>query len=337
MSSVNLVNVLRGNHIESSHRGHVAVVDADGRLLYYAGNPEKVVYARSSMKPIQTIPVVETGAADRYEFKDDDLSLCCASHNGESFHTDRVLDILARTGLEIDALQCGTHPPRWEETYKKLILAGEQVTPLYNNCSGKHSGMLATAKHMGEDIDSYYLLDHPVQQRILDAVSEMCNYPREQIEIGIDGCGVPVHGLPLKNIALGFAKMANTSQLSASRAETSKRIITAMMNAPEMVGGTERFCSDFMKVGNGRFFGKVGAEAVYCVGDLKTGLGIAVKIEDGNARAVYPAIVHVLAELDLLSEEQQEGLASYYRPSLENARKEKIGELVPDFKLISIN
>ncbi|MBD8070571.1 asparaginase [Bacillus sp. PS06] len=330
---MNLVNVHRGNIVESAHQGHIAVVDANGKLLYALGDPDAVVFARSSMKPIQAIPVVETGAADHYQFSDHDLALCCASHSSESIHTDRVLDILKRMGIEKEALQCGTHIPRSQETYQKLIVAGEELTPLYNNCSGKHTGMLATAKHMNEDLASYYLLTHPLQQRILETVSEMCDYLKEQIEIGIDGCGVPVHGLPLKNIAFGYAKMADTTKLSEKRAKMVTRITNAMMNAPEMVAGTNRFCTDFMRIGNGRFFGKVGAEGVYCLGDKETGLGIAVKIKDGNERAVYPATIHVLRELGLLSAEQLQALSDYRKPPLKNARGEKIGELVADFKL----
>ncbi|MFC4322442.1 asparaginase [Litchfieldia salsa] len=333
MESINLVKVRRGNHIESVHRGHVAVVDSNGNLMNFAGNPYGKVYARSSMKPVQTIPLIETGAADTYEFSDADLSLCCASHNGESMHTDRVLEILKRIGLKDNSLQCGTHPPRWEETYKKLIREGKEITPLYNNCSGKHTGMLATAKYMNEPIETYYRVDHPVQQRILTAVSEICDYPKEDIEIGIDGCGVPVHGLPLINLAFGYAVMANPEKLNKKRAETVKRITNAMIAAPEMVGGTNRFCTDFMKTGKGRFFGKAGAEAVYCIGDKETGLGIAIKVEDGNGRAMYPVAVEVLNQLGLLTEHQIEDLMNHYKPKLRNARKEEIGQLIPDFTL----
>jgi L-asparaginase II len=331
--ATNLVNVTRGNIVESSHKGHVAVVDSNGKLLYYAGDPSSIVFARSSMKPIQAIPIVETGAADHYHFSDADLSLCCASHNGERMHTDRVLSMLGRAGIGDTCLKCGTHPPRWPDTYKELVLEGKEVTPLYNNCSGKHTGMLVTAQQMNEPLDQYYALEHPVQQRILAAVSEMTEYPKEKIEIGIDGCGVPVHGVPLENLAYGYAKLARPDGLPEKRRDAIKRITKAMVTAPEMVGGTDRFCTDFMIVGKGRFIGKAGAEGVYCIGDLETGLGIALKIEDGNARGAYPAAVEVLKQLDLISEEQIAELLNHYRPKLKNCREEEIGELVADFKL----
>ncbi|WP_316571432.1 asparaginase [Neobacillus sp. YIM B06451] len=335
MEATNLVEVYRGDLLESSHNGDIAVVDSQGTLLYYAGNPNRFVYARSSMKPIQAIPVVETGAADRFGFSDADLSLCCASHSGERQHTDRVLEILKRVGIDDSALKCGVHIPRWQNTYKELILSGQEVTPLFNNCSGKHAGMLATAKHMGETLENYYDPGHPVQQRILNAVSEMADFPKEDIKIGIDGCGVPVHGLPLERIAYSFARMANPSSLDESRQKTVKRITQAMIAAPEMVAGTDRFCTDFMIAGQGRFFGKAGAEAVYCIGDYETGLGIAIKISDGTPRAVYPAAVEVLKQLNLLSETQISQLNDHYLPTLKNARQEEIGRIVSNFSLVS--
>lgn len=336
MENNNLVKVRRGNHIESCHHVHIAVVDSNGDLLHHVGDPNGKVYARSSMKPIQAIPIVETGTADYYEFSEADLSLCTASHNGEDMHTDRVLSILGRVGLEFTALKCGTHIPRWQETYKNLILNGKEVTPLYNNCSGKHTGMLATAKFMGEPTETYYLQDHPVQQRIIQAISEMCDYPKDNIEIGIDGCGVPVHGLPLNRLAYGFARMAKPDSLGEKRANTVRRITNAMTAAPEMVGGTNRFCTDFMVAGKGRFFGKAGAEGVYCIGDKETGLGIAIKVADGNGRAVYPAAMEVLVQLGLLNDDQVEQLKEYHHPKLRNARNEVIGELIPTFQLKSV-
>ncbi len=333
MGTEALVKVLRGELVESLHRGHIAVVNANGELLYSSGNPQEVVYARSSMKPLQAIPLVETGAAEHFNFDDADLSLTCASHNGENQHTVRIQSILNRTGLSISDLQCGTHNPRWEETFIELIKNDKPITPIYNNCSGKHSGMLATAKHMNESTSDYYKLDHPVQKRILKVISELTEVPEDEIEIGIDGCGVPVHGLPLVNLALSFAKLADPRSLPVSRQESINKVTSAMMAAPEMVGGTERFCSDFMRVLDGRMFGKAGAEAVYAIGDKETGIGIAIKIEDGNGRATSPVAVEVLTQLGLLTDLQKEQLSSYHYPQLKNARKETIGELRPDFIL----
>ncbi|WP_342513117.1 asparaginase [Sporosarcina sp. FSL K6-1522] len=333
MDAEYLIDVIRGEMVESRHEGHVAVVNSEGQLLYYNGDPNRVTFARSSMKPLQAIPIVETGAADFYNYNQAELSLACASHNGENQHTDRVKNILHKLDLTIDHLKCGTHPPRWQETYEELMKSGKEVTPEYNNCSGKHSGMLATAKYMGERVDDYYKMDHPVQQRILEVISDLSEIPMDEIEIGVDGCGVPVHGIPLKNLAMSFAKMANPVAFPEKRKNAIERVTAAMMAEPEMVGGTDRFCSDFMRIEDGRMFGKVGAEGVYCVGDKETGLGIAIKIEDGNSRATSPAVVEVLKQLNLLNEEQQERLQAYHQPELKNARQEVIGQLRPIFTL----
>lgn len=333
MVATKLVDVYRGGRVESSHYGHVAVVNSKGELLYSVGDFNRMTYARSAVKPIQTIPVLETGAAESYALTNQDISLCCASHSGEVQHTDRVLSILKRAGIEEEALQCGTHIPHAQDIYKALLAAGNDLTPLYNNCSGKHTGMLITAKFMGETLEDYYLPNHPVQQRILKTISEVTDYPVEKIEIGTDGCGVPVHALPLERLAYGFARMADSKTLGEERAKVIDRITSAMMECPEMVGGTGRFCTDFMNSCDGRLFGKAGAEGVYLIGDRETGIGIAIKIEDGNGRAAYPATLETLKQIGIINEKQINRLMHHYRPVLKNARQENIGELVPSFTL----
>lgn len=333
MNATNLVNVMRGNFIESKHLGHIAIVDYTGKLIASKGNINSIVFARSSMKPLQAIPIIETGAYESYQLEPADLSLCCASHNGEEQHTDRVISILEKAGLVESSLQCGTHIPRWEEAYKKIIIENRKVTPVYNNCSGKHSGMLITAKHLNEPIDSYYNMDHPVQQRILQVISELAETPKEDIQIGVDGCGVPVHGIALEKIALAYAKMAKPDNLPNSRKKSVSQVVHAMMQVPEMVGGTNRFCTDFMNVVKGKMFGKVGAEGVYCIGDLRSGIGIAIKIEDGNSRATSPVAIEVMKQLGMLTGEELNELKEYHFPSINNARDEKVGSLKADFLL----
>lgn len=337
MSADRLVVAERGGYAESAHTGHIAVVDPAGNLLYSCGDPQRPTFARSSMKPLQTVPLIETGAAAHYQLSPADISLACASHNGEEQHTARVLDLLKRLELEVEDLKCGLHPPRWKDTYEQIIKSDTPITPVFNNCSGKHSGMLTTARYMGESTEDYYVLEHPVQQRILEVISDFSEVPVRDIEIGIDGCGVPVHGIPLDRLALCFAKMAKPESFPEKRREAIETVTASMMTAPEMVGGTDRFCTDFMKVMGGRMFGKAGAEGVYCIGDLQSGLGIALKIEDGNGRAAYPAAVEVLKQLGLLTEQQEEKLSSYHHPELKNAREEVIGHLEPVFKLKKVS
>lgn len=333
MEAEKLVDVTRGDLIESIHIGHIAVVSHTGELIASKGNVNSIVYARSSMKPLQAIPIIETGAYKAFHLEPADLALCCASHNGEEQHTNRVVSMLRKADLHETSLQCGTHNPRWEEAYHKIILEKREVTPIYNNCSGKHSGMLLTAKHMNEPTDDYYSMEHPVQKRIIQVISDMSEIPVDEIQIGIDGCGVPVHGIPLEKIAFAYAKMAKPDNLSEKRQKAASQVVQAMMEAPEMVGGTNRFCTDFMNVVKGKMFGKAGAEGVYCIGDLKTGIGIAIKIEDGNARATSPVAVEVMKQLGLLSEKELELLKEYHSPSIQNARNEKVGSLLANFTL----
>ncbi|TCP52111.1 asparaginase [Tumebacillus sp. BK434] len=331
-----VANVYRGGILESSHRGHIAVVDASGHLLYSYGDPHRLTFARSAMKPLQTIPVVETGTADQFVFEDADLSLCCASHSGELRHRTRAMGILERAGQGEELLQCGTHVPRDEESYKQLIRDGRELTPIYSNCSGKHSGMIATAVHMGEDPATYHLESHPVQQRILDAIADIMCYPKDEIRTAIDGCGVPVHQLPLANIAYGFARMAKPDVIEKeARRDAVKRITEAMMAAPEMVGGNKRYCTDLMNAFEGRLFGKAGAEAVYCIGDKATGLGIAIKIEDGSPRATYAVMNEVLRQLGIGTDGalQDPALSSHTDPEVLNMKGQAVGKIEAHFQL----
>lgn len=325
------VNVYRGPYIESTHDIHVAVVDAAGQLLCSYGDPERLTFARSSMKPFQAVPVVETGAAEHFSFEQADLALACASHSGESFHRSGVKSILHRIDLPEDALQCGAHVPRDREGYEKHIREGGKLTPVFSNCSGKHSGMLTTAVHMKEDPETYREVEHPMQQRIIAAIADICNTPKKEIALSVDGCGVPVHRLPLRQTALGFARLAHPE--NNSHAETLKKIRNAMMAHPEMVGGTDRFDTDLMEAFNGQVVAKGGAEGVQCIGVVDQGLGITLKIEDGNGRAASAVSMEILKELGVGTKEIYDQLRSYSQPPVENIRGEVIGRIETNFQL----
>jgi L-asparaginase II len=327
-----LVEVTRGPLVENVHRGHVAVVDWQGNLLYSVGDPGHITYWRSSAKPFQALPIVESGAADRYGIEPKELALFCASHSGEKIHTDTVLGIFKKIGQDPSLLQCGVHMPYHAETARAMTQAGEKPSALHCNCSGKHSGMLTLVTHLGYDPANYLELDHPLQQLILDYVAEFTGYPREQIAIGTDGCGVPVHGLPLYNMALAYARLAHP-QGNPSRIEACRRMTAAMIAHPEMVGGTDRFCTDLMRTAGGVLVGKAGAAGVYCVGIMEEGIGIAVKCEDGSSRGRDPVVVEILKQLGFLSAQQVQSLEKYHRPRNVNHRQEKCGEVIPALQL----
>lgn len=328
------IHVYRGEYLESTHDLHIAIVNNEGKLLFSYGNPVRLTFPRSSMKPFQAIPLIETGAADRFHYSPAELSLTCASHSGEPFHREAVLHILEKIGLSEKALQCGTHIPRDLESYKQLIREGKELTPVFSNCSGKHSGMLATAVHMKENVSTYREIQHPLQQRILDVIEEICGIEKGQIQLSVDGCGVPVHQLPLSHAALGFARLAKPiSNLVPKRAATIERIRNAMIQHPEMVGGTNRFDTDLMKIFDGKVVAKAGAEAVQCIGLVEEGIGIAIKVEDGGHRASSVAAMEVLKQLGIGDEQEFEALKDYVIAPVLNARNDTIGFIKADFEL----
>jgi len=325
--SEKLVEIIRGNMIESFHRGDLAVVDSDGNLLYSVGSPrEKVAFIRSSSKPIQAIPVITSGAADRYQFTDAELAVFCASHSGEPVHIETVQSILSKIGLTDSALQCGRHLPFNKQAANAMIQNQQEPTEVHCNCSGKHSGMLALAQHMGWDVSNYINIDHPVQQAMRQSMADFAGMAAEDIAIGTDGCGVPVFGLPVYNMALAWARLTKADSLGEDKAVAARRITQAMTNCPQLVAGTGRLCTALMTHLNGRVVAKSGAEGVYCVGILNQGIGIAVKIEDGNGRATGPAIIETLRQMDLLTEEDLTNLQSFHQPTVYNHRRDVVGQ-----------
>ncbi|OZM56970.1 L-asparaginase [Lottiidibacillus patelloidae] len=328
------IQMFRGDYLESAHDIHVAVVDNTGKLLYSYGDPNRLTFPRSSMKPFQTVPVIETGTARKYQFGAKELALFCASHAGEDYHRRAVLEVLKKVDLKESDLQCGYHIPFHHASYVELLKSGKDLSERYSNCSGKHSGMLATVVHMKEDIETYRLPEHPVQKRILQSISDICNVDMEKIELSVDGCGVPVHRVPLYNAALGYAKLVKPEgTVSSKRAQSLKTIRDAMMQLPEMVAGTDRFDTDVMRSSKGNIVSKVGAEAVQCVGVLDRGIGIAVKIEDGSQRAETVAMMEVLKQLGIGDETFYAKMRNYTLAPVLNMRKEKIGVVKANFTL----
>jgi L-asparaginase II len=330
-----LVEVVRGPLVESRHYGDVAVVDRSGQVLWAVGDPERVTYARSAAKPLQALPLVESGAADHFRMTSEELALACASHSGEEVQAERVRALLQRIGIDESYLRCGVHPPYHVPSYEQLLRAGSAPGAIHNNCSGKHAGMLALAKYLGADLEGYLDMEHPVQRQIRDAVAEVCEVAADKLAIGIDGCGVPVFGMPIRNLALAYAKLADPSGLPARRAEALRRLYDAMTRHPELVAGTERFCTALMQAGRGDVVGKVGTEGVYCVGLREKGWGICVKVDDGNARAAYPTVVETLRQLGVLSPDQLVELSTFLHPELRTHQGTLVGHIRPVFTLRS--
>ena len=327
--TVPLVQVMRGSRLEAVYRGALAVVDAQGRLVASLGDPGLTTWLRSSAKPFQLTPLVASGAADRLGFSDRELAVMAASHNGQDFHVQAVLGILERIGLDASALQCGAHAPLYPPAARALENAGQSPCSLHNNCSGKHSGMLAQCVDRRLPIADYLSPQHPVQITIQQTLAELVDVSPDSIDIAIDGCSVPTFALPLHRTALAFARLADPDRLSEPRRSALRRIASAMMAYPEMVAGTRRLDTDVMQAGHGRIVVKGGAEGYYGIGLLGSpGLGVALKIEDGNEeRGRNAVVVEVLRQLGALDDQALAALGRYAVRPTKNHRGLVVGEM----------
>jgi len=333
-----LAEVTRGPITESRHRGAIVIVTPDGNTIAGLGDDGLITSTRSTIKPIQAIPFITSGAADSFNVSERELAVVCASHEGERIHTETVADMLARAGLDESALRCGPQLPYSQETAKELESSGEAFSQLHNNCSGKHTGMLMTAVVRGLSLDDYISIDHPVQREIVSTFARLAGLDQTP-PIAIDGCSAPTFGVPLRSLAVAFARLVNPSELDSKLAAASSRIVEAMTRHPEMVGGTKgRFDTDLLRAAGGKLICKVGAEASYCVGVLPSakfprGVGIALKMEDGSYRGLGPTVVEILRQLAVLNDDQISQLAYYHKPIIENRRGLHVGEVRSVFKI----
>jgi len=336
-----LVKVTRGGITESRHRGHVVAVEPDGTITAYLGAPETVTYLRSSAKPHQAIPLVASGAADRFGFTEKEIALACASHSGEPIHTDVAASMLRKIGLGPEALKCGTHEPFSPEVSRELREKGEQPNVLQNNCSGKHAGMLALALHLGAPTETYDEPTNPVQLAIGKTIAAFSGIPIDDVAVGTDGCGVPVFGITVKAMALMYARLVSPpAEFDEQTRSACARIAAAMTAYPELIGGSsDRLDTEVMRAAPGRLVSKVGAEGVYTVGvlpgkDWPRGLGLALKIEDGDDHRARPTVViESLRQLGILADESLEAVSRYAFFPVRNRRGDVVGEVSPEFKL----
>jgi L-asparaginase II len=313
-----LAAVRRGALVESVHRGRLAVCDPEGNVLEAVGDPEAYIYARSSAKPFQALPLVLSGAAEAFGLTDEELAVACASHNAEEPHLAAVRSILEKAGLTEDDLQSGAHLPLYEPEADKLIRSGEDPRPIHGNCSGKHAGMLAVCVHEGYETATYRDPGHPLQRRILVLIAEVCGLREDEVLIAGDNCGVPAFALPLRSLATGLARVATRNALPDELALAALRIGDAMREHPFMVAGTGRFDTDLMRSTD--LLVKGGAEAVLAVGS-RDGWGMVLKISDGALRGVRPV---ALAALGGMGVEVPEAVSD-----VRGLHGEKVGEIWP--------
>lgn len=331
-----IVEVSRGNetvkHVESRHLVDIIVADANGSLVRAYGDANRLVFPRSSIKALQALPLIESGAADAFGFEDKHLAMACASHNGEEFHAAEANIMLQKAGLNHTCLECGAQLPERIVDREALIKSGKLATALHNNCSGKHAGFLAFAKHEKIDFKNYVGFDHKLQKVIAGTLEDVTKAKHGNDNFGIDGCSIPTYEIPLSSLAIAYAKFGVGQDAGKERSKAMLRLRDACMAHPQMVGGTGRVDTELMNAMNGRVFSKMGAEAVYTLAIPELGLGAALKCHDGTVRAVEVACIALIeslleASLQGLTQDQASTLKRLKNPILKNWTKKVVGDI----------
>ena len=350
MNAQPIFETTRGDLVESVHYGSIAVVDSNGKSIASYGDPQTVAFLRSSAKPFQALPFVERGGAEHFNFTQRELAISCASHEGSRLHVQTVQEIQTKIGIQESNLMCGAHMPGDVDLLKYMIVNNAHPTFNHNNCSGKHTAMLAHAKMRRLPLENYLDINHPIQQDILATFSDMCLIPSEEVHLGVDGCSAPNFAIPLYNAALGMARFCDPYGLPEARANACRKIISAMTTHPEMVSGYGEFDEQLMKAGEGKIVCKRGAEGYQIIGLLpgvlgkdSPGVGIAFKVSDGDASRmaddltsstrVRPAVtLEILRQLGALSSKQEQVLGPFGPvKSIQNHRGIVTGQSRPVF------
>lgn len=331
MSEPAFVEVRRAGLIESRHFVSAVLVNERDELLAWVGDFDLTTYFRSSAKPFQALPLVADGVADAFQLTESELAIVCASHSGEPKHVRMVQDLLHRIGCSANDLECGPHAPFHTPSALSLVDQGVNPTRLHNNCSGKHAGMLAWARHRGVNTKDYRLADHPVQQRIRQEIAVWAGDSLNSMPTAVDGCGVITFALPLTALAGAYARLV----ADAERDDESPagRVLDAMTGNPYYVGGTGRLVTQLIEVTGGRILAKEGAEGVICVGDRERRWGLALKVMDGRERAMGPALLHFLAEMKMMTDAELVALDDFHAQPVKNTRDETVGEIRAHYRV----
>ena len=333
MTDALLVEVTRGSDVECQHAGSIAVVNTRGELLYQCGDPHRLTFTRSTIKPFQAAPFLQSGGVTHFGLDKREIALLCASHSGEAMHIEAVQSMLDKAGCVEQQLQCGCHVPMSYPTLDRLPPAGATFTQLHNNCSGKHAGFLAHCIHQGWSSHDYLSLTHPLQQVVRNSVAYFGGLPAAQMKAGTDGCSAPNYAMPLSRLAYAYARLAQGEE-TREYGDALATLRAAMTEYPELVSGTGRNDLAFMQTAPGDLVTKVGADGVQVIGSRSAGLGIALKIADGNMRALYTAAAEVMQQLGLVVNAPTSPLAPWLRPQLCNVMGLPTGEVRPILRLI---
>ncbi len=323
-----LADVYRNTLVESRHRGSVVAMNGHGETVFELGNIDDLVFPRSSLKPVQTIPLLETGAADHFGLSVEQIALACASHGAEKFHRITLLNWMEKTGLSPADLECGKSLPLHVDSAHQLLREGGQPDRLHHNCSGKHTGMLTLASFLDQPLVGYSRYEHEVQSRWMDVLTELSALEMRDMPWDRDGCGMPALAMPLRAFARSLASFCRLQDQSSKRAEAMKKILVSMNSYPEMVAGSGRCCTATMKVHKSLVV-KTGAEGVFAAIAPDSGIAIALKIDDGATRAADVVLGAVLRKLGVLSDSQYDALQPWYNPVVENSQGVATGKILP--------
>lgn len=325
--SVSLVDVTRSNVVESIHYGDVVVVDNKGNTLFQSGDSERLTFFRSSAKPIIAVASLASGIVEKFGLTLKEIATITSSHRGEEEHIKVIEGMMDKIGINRSTLLCGIREPNSKEAAKELTARGESPSELHCNCSGKHVGIIASVIAKGLPVEGYLSYEHMIGKYIEGVVSDFCGMKPQDIIKGIDGCGLTVYAIPLKNMAFSYANLVDESFKDYKYEKSQNYVLRAMTSHPEMVAGNGHLDTELMRLTGDRLIGKSGAEGVYCAGIREKGIGIALKIADGNSRAVGPVILELLFRMGIINADELDKLKEFYNPSILNNRDERVGDL----------
>lgn len=329
-----LVEVWRGNVLESFHRGLVCIVGESGQILYSAGDTSRVIYPRSALKPFQVLPLIELGGVEKFGFTLEEIAIMCGSHNGEQRHLEVVASVLNKVGMPEEAFQCGAHYPWLEPDVSALYVMKQKPRQIHNNCSGKHAGFLALCKLIDAPVETYLHPENPAQQLVRKAIADMFEYPEDKLVLGVDGCSAPVYAMPAYNMALAYKNLAAPRAFSTARQAACKVVVEAMAKHPFMVAGNTRYDTVMMEHCGHEVVGKVGAEGIFGLSFYNTKkLGVCIKIDDGKMQPQYAVAQKVVNASGLFAEKQLEPLQQFVKDDVTNHAKKVTGyfTVIKDF------
>jgi L-asparaginase II len=331
--SVSLVEILRAGIVDCVHRGDIVVANSNGQILYKAGNADRLTFFRSSQKPFQAIALLETGIAEKYDLDLKEIALITASHSGEKEHIQVLEGMMKKIGINSDSLKCGIQEPFGKEAAMELVQKGEKATKMHCNCSGKHTGFIAASKILGLPVEDYDQPWSTIQQEVDKIISLFTRVKIEDLKKGVDGCGLPVHAVPLKNIAYSYANLCNPEFMLGKYKKSQNYIFSAMTMYPEMIAGKGRFDTALMKRFGDRLISKMGSGGLQCIGFPGKSVGIAIKIDDGSLKALPSITLEVLRKLKLISDDEVQEMKEYWKPDVKNLNGETVGEIRSEFML----